>query len=137
MEVWLVDASKSVQEVVQSAIIVNLSKEELWRWFEETPPRAVIVLADRKRETFSHGADAVAFLTLTTREKAVLNLVARGWSNKQIAHHLAISEKTVGFHVGNILRKIGASSRIEAAAKFIRWEEAQRSLLGQGLALPT
>lgn len=122
MDIWVVETSESVQEVVQGAVIVNLSKEELLHWLEETSPRAVIVLVDGKRRTFPGSATAAAFLTLTIREQAVLQLVAKGWSNKQIAHHLAISEKTVGFHIGNILRKMGASSRVEAAVRFLHDE---------------
>jgi len=52
---------------------------------------------------------------LTSREQAVLALVARGLTNRQIADSLAISEKTVSVHVSNLLSKIGLASRTQAA----------------------
>ncbi len=52
---------------------------------------------------------------LTERELEVLRLVARGASNGQIGHRLGITERTAVFHVGNILRKLDLSSRVEAA----------------------
>lgn len=51
---------------------------------------------------------------LTTREAEVLNLIARGNSNKEIAQALAITECTVKGHVNNILRKLGVSDRTQA-----------------------
>jgi DNA-binding CsgD family transcriptional regulator len=57
-----------------------------------------------------------AQLGLTPREVEVLALVAAGRSNRQIAQALFISPKTVGVHVSNILAKLGAHTRVEAAA---------------------
>ena len=51
---------------------------------------------------------------LTARERQVLDLVAEGLSNGQIADRLYISRKTVSVHVSAILRKLGAASRTEA-----------------------
>jgi DNA-binding CsgD family transcriptional regulator/tetratricopeptide (TPR) repeat protein len=51
---------------------------------------------------------------LTAREQQVLDLVAEGLSNGQIADRLYISRKTVSVHVSAILRKLGAASRTEA-----------------------
>jgi DNA-binding CsgD family transcriptional regulator/tetratricopeptide (TPR) repeat protein len=51
---------------------------------------------------------------LTSRESQVLDLVAEGLSNGQIADRLYISRKTVSVHVSAILRKLGAASRTEA-----------------------
>lgn len=57
---------------------------------------------------------------LTEREVEVLRLVAAGKSNRQIAASLVISEHTVARHVSNVLTKVGASSRAEAAAYALR-----------------
>jgi len=57
-------------------------------------------------------------LSLTKREKEILQLVAEGLSNKQISSSLLISERTVKYHIGNILRKLNLSSRLEAAISF-------------------
>lgn len=53
---------------------------------------------------------------LTERQREVLALVAQGLSNKEIAERLVLSPYTVRFHVSEILEKIGASTRAEAAA---------------------
>ena len=53
---------------------------------------------------------------LTRRESEVLALVALGRSNGQIGRQLFISTKTVSVHVSNVLAKLGASGRGEAAA---------------------
>jgi DNA-binding NarL/FixJ family response regulator len=56
-------------------------------------------------------------LGLTGREFEVLRLVAAGQSNRDVATALFISPKTASVHVSNILAKLGASTRTEAAAK--------------------
>ena len=56
------------------------------------------------------GADA-----LTSRQRKVLDLLAQGQSNKQIAGHLDISEITVKAHVSSILKKLGVNNRVQAA----------------------
>jgi DNA-binding NarL/FixJ family response regulator len=53
---------------------------------------------------------------LTDREREVLGLLARGLSNREIGTELFITPKTASVHVSNILGKLGAASRTEAAA---------------------
>jgi two-component system, NarL family, response regulator LiaR len=57
---------------------------------------------------------------LTARETEVLKLLARGKANKQIARELFVEEKTVKAHVSGILRKLGVSSRTQAALYAVR-----------------
>ena len=52
---------------------------------------------------------------LSERESAVLEAVARGLSNREIGRQLWISEQTVKFHLRNVYRKLGVTSRTEAA----------------------
>jgi predicted ATPase/DNA-binding CsgD family transcriptional regulator len=54
-------------------------------------------------------------LDLTPRELAVLELLAKGQTNREIATALYISPSTAGVHVSNILRKLGAKRRVDAA----------------------
>lgn len=61
---------------------------------------------------------------LTEREVEVLNLLAQGMPNKEIAAHLVISERTAKFHVSSIMGKLGASNRTEALSL-----AAQRGLI--------
>jgi DNA-binding NarL/FixJ family response regulator len=64
--------------------------------------------------------------SLTEREREVLRLVAQGKSNREIAAELFITPKTASVHVSNILGKLGAASRTEAAA--IAHREGLRSM---------
>jgi LuxR family transcriptional regulator, regulator of acetate metabolism len=63
---------------------------------------------------------------LTPRELDVLRLMARGKTNGAIASALVVREGTVKYHVKNILRKLGATSRADAVARYIRASEATR-----------
>jgi DNA-binding NarL/FixJ family response regulator len=60
-------------------------------------------------------AEPSATPLLSEREAAVLEAVARGLSNREIGQQLWISEQTVKFHLRNVYRKLGVSSRTEAA----------------------
>lgn len=57
---------------------------------------------------------------LTPREREVLQMLAAGLGNKEIAARLTISEHTVKFHVASILGKLGATTRTEAVSLGIR-----------------
>ena len=57
---------------------------------------------------------------LTERETEVLRLLAQGQSNKEIAHSLSLGEKTIKFHVSNILAKLNVPSRTQAALYAVR-----------------
>lgn len=52
---------------------------------------------------------------LTTREREIVQCLARGESNKEIARHLDVAESTVKIHVQNILKKLNLSSRVQVA----------------------
>jgi DNA-binding NarL/FixJ family response regulator len=57
---------------------------------------------------------------LTPRETEVLELLAEGLGNKEIAARLNVSEHTIKFHIRSILAKLGASSRTEAVTRGLR-----------------
>ena len=58
--------------------------------------------------------------SLTERETDVLRLLAKGFSNKEIARDLVIGEKTVKTHVSSVLSKLGVPSRTQAALYAVR-----------------
>jgi DNA-binding NarL/FixJ family response regulator len=58
--------------------------------------------------------DGKSVEALSPREHEVLQLMARGLQNKEIAAEPVISERTVKFHVSSILGKLGAGNRTEA-----------------------
>jgi DNA-binding CsgD family transcriptional regulator len=74
---------------------------------------------------------------LSRREREVLALIAEGRTNREIGERLFISQKTVGVHVGNILAKLGASGRVEAAMVAIRLELVPTPLAGRPALAPS
>ena len=87
--------------------------------------REIELLADRARIDLSAAqapapgdapaGDGAAGHNLTKRERQVLELVATGRTNREIAQTLFVTEKTAAAHVSNILAKLGVRGRVEAA----------------------
>ena len=76
---------------------------------------AVVSLPRRSEE-----GDGGLIEALTPRELEVLELVANGLPNRDIAHALSISEHTVKFHLASIFGKLGVSTRTEAVQRGVR-----------------
>ena len=57
---------------------------------------------------------------LTDRELEVLKLMVQGLHNQEIAEKLNITQKTVDFHVANIIQKMGVENRVQAVVEAIR-----------------
>jgi DNA-binding CsgD family transcriptional regulator len=74
--------------------------------------------AARGGRSFSSQAQVLG--SLTRRELEVLRLLARGMTNLAIANALVVREGTIKYHVKNILRKLGATSRADAVSRFVR-----------------
>jgi DNA-binding CsgD family transcriptional regulator len=91
----------------------NLGARLLQGELELLAQRARLDLADHDAE---EPLDPENTLGLTPRELEVLQLLARGYTNGEIAAELTISVKTASVHVSHILRKLDVSSRLEAAA---------------------
>ncbi len=72
------------------------------------------VVASRLLNQLSETGDDALAEELTPRESEVLQLLAQGKPNKEIAAELVITERTVKFHISSILAKLGATNRTEA-----------------------
>lgn len=72
-------------------------------------------------QELSQRYEAEAFISpLTARETEILNYIAQGYLNKQIAIRLGISEQTIKNHVTSILRKLNANARTDAVVLAIK-----------------
>ena len=118
------------------AVAARIGANPLLRELELLAERARLDLAPPEAASPRRGLEAT--LGLTPREAEVLTLVARGYTNREIADALVISVKTASVHVSHILRKLDAPNRREAAAiahRFAAPPVAQPELgVGTGLA---
>jgi two-component system, NarL family, nitrate/nitrite response regulator NarL len=81
----------------------------------ELEPRATVPQVFRQLLDAQHWVSESPVHRLSLRERQVLALLGRGWSNESIGSVLYISPHTVRTHVQNILEKLGLHSRLEAA----------------------
>ena len=100
---------------LRAAVAVAEGHAPLLAQIRALAERARIPLPDAA-PSGSPPAEVPAPYGLTGRELAVLRLVAAGRTNAEIGAELYISPKTAGVHVSNILRKLGVSGRVQAAA---------------------
>ena len=98
------------------AVAARIGAKPLLRELELVAQRARLDLAPPDLESPEGEQGLEELLGLTPREAEVLTLVARGYTNREIAATLVISVKTASVHVSHILRKLGAQNRLEAAA---------------------
>jgi DNA-binding NarL/FixJ family response regulator len=75
----------------------------------------------RVREIHRHREAQRAIDTLTPREREVLQALAEGWGDKEIARRLHVGAGTVHSHVASILSKLGVSSRLQALVFAVRY----------------
>ena len=109
-----VEASVPLREA--HAVAARLAAEPLRRELELLAERARLDVAPPQPQPPDSEQNLEAILGLTPREAEVLTLVARGYTDRQIAAALVISIKTASVHVSHILRKLDARNRVEAAA---------------------
>jgi len=104
----------SIDEVSQAIRVVADGQSLI------SPSMATKLLEEFKTISRTGGKDDTIAPKLTDRELEVLNLVARGLNNREIAKQLFISENTVKNHVRNILEKLQLHSRMEAVMYAVR-----------------
>jgi DNA-binding CsgD family transcriptional regulator len=98
------------------AVAAEMRARPLVRELERLAERARLDLAPAGEQAPEAESGLERALGLTPREAEVLTLVARGYTNREIAAALVISVKTASVHVSHILSKLDAPNRIEAAA---------------------
>ena len=111
----LAAALHAAGEATEARRLVTVARETARRLRAEPLLAELRIVAGTtgRRGREEHTAESVA---LTAREQEILGLVAQGRSNGEIGRQLFISTKTVSVHVSNILAKLGAAGRTEAAA---------------------
>lgn len=119
---WL---SKALRAGVRAVLPRDVAPEQLRAALEAASAGLVIIHPSELDTVFSATVGPSAPLDellepLTRREREVLQMLAAGLANKEIAARLAISDHTVKFHVASILGKLGASTRTEAVSAGIR-----------------
>ena len=106
------EAEAPLQEAY--AVAARIGARPLLQELELLALRSRLDLAPPESESTPRSFETT--LGLTPREAEVLTLVARGYTNREIAATLVISVKTASVHVSHILRKLDAPNRREAAA---------------------
>ncbi len=102
------------QEVIEAIRLAHRGEAKI------TPKIATKVIEDFRRVKDDDETDDTELYVLSDRETEILELIAKGMRNKEIAQHLSIAEKTVKNHVSNILKALQVNSRTEAAMKAVR-----------------
>lgn len=102
------------QDVVEAIRLADRGEAKI------TPKIAAKVLHDFRRIKDDEETDDTELFELSDRESEILDLVAKGMRNKEIADQLCIAEKTVKNHVSNILKALQVNSRTEAAMKAVK-----------------
>jgi two-component system response regulator DevR len=109
----------SVMAGASGYLLKNVSRAELLKAIRQVASGQSLLDPRQTQQIMTRmtsGAMPTPGEDLTEREREVLALVARGYTNKQIADTLHVSEKTARNHVSHILEKLGLSRRSEAAA---------------------
>ena len=115
-----VTVDASIDELV--AAIERISRDEL-----VCPPHIAATLFCHVARRAERSLRGVERRTLTSRERQVLHFIQEGYSNKEIAQQLNISEPTVKNHVHNLLDKLQVTSRTQAAARTVSPLSRRRS----------
>ncbi len=118
-------STEALRAGIRAVLPGDISPEQLVAALQAVSSGLVVLHPSQAGEGLPAGSDPARRLDelaepLTRRELEVLQMLAAGLSNKEIAARLNISEHTVKFHVASILGKLGASTRTEAVALGIR-----------------
>jgi DNA-binding NarL/FixJ family response regulator len=106
-----VQVLRALRAGAEAYLLKNLCHKELLGTIRAVHAGKKALSPEASHQIAQHAMDE----TLTPAEAAVLNLIAAGNSNKQIASQLSVTEETVKSRVKNILSKLGANDRTHAA----------------------
>lgn len=126
------DVLEAISRGADGYLLKDMEPEELLEQIEKALSGKMVlsesvtrVLANAIRQpTQLSRQDSGKLDGLTGREREILNLIAKGLSNKLIARELDISDGTVKVHVKHLLKKLGLRSRVEAAVWMINHHKA-------------
>jgi DNA-binding NarL/FixJ family response regulator len=113
----------AVRAGARGYLLKGADRAEIARGLEAVSHGEVVFsasIAGRVLSFFAAGGTrdvAVPFPELTEREREILDLVARGLTNAEIARRLFLSDKTVRNHVSNVFAKLHVAGRAEAVAR--------------------
>ncbi len=114
----------AIEAGAKGYLLKDTSREDLFRAVRTVnrgesliEPAVVSRVLNRLTELSQRSAQGPDHLALSEREIEVLELMAKGAANKQIAGDLSITESTVKTHVANIFQKLDVSRRTEAVTK--------------------
>ena len=113
-------ANRALRAGVRGILPRNLSATRMHVALEAVA-QGLTVLETSDHSLRGNDGEAAEFVEpLTARERDVLEMLAQGRGNREIAAQLRISEHTVKFHVASILGKLGAATRTEAVSIALR-----------------
>ena len=115
----------SVMAGASGYLLKHLSRPELLRSIRLVASGQTLIDAHATQQALDRISQTPGW-ELTEREREVLTLIARGYTNKQIADALTVTEKTARNHVSHILEKLGLSRRSEAAVFAVENKLVQR-----------
>jgi ATP/maltotriose-dependent transcriptional regulator MalT len=109
-------------EIYIGFIAVIFTALGIWLAVKLSKPKIETVVVEKeiyvqRNENFVLDTSLVAQLELSKRELEILNLLARGYSNQEIATKLFVSVSTVKTHIQNLFEKLDVKRRIQAVEK--------------------
>jgi pimeloyl-ACP methyl ester carboxylesterase/DNA-binding CsgD family transcriptional regulator len=115
-DAWLsVEHSRYVASRMSGASLLELPGLDHWPWIGDADAVLVEVEAFLTGGRRRRRARSVGPLALTRRDRSVAGLAVQGFSARDIAQRLMISERTVETHIANVYVKLGVGSRLELA----------------------
>jgi DNA-binding NarL/FixJ family response regulator len=113
------DDPATVEEALSTGAAAFISKaanpDDVASAVRQVFSHSVFLANGHRRRSSRPGLQSDRLRGLTRREAQILELVAEGHSNSQVARMLWVTEQTVKFHLSNIYRKLGVSNRTEAS----------------------